>query len=1360
MPKANTRHHAEWLSLIEVSGPFLSLPVLLRVFPQGLDADDPDHTRDLRMAFEEWQDNQLGPRPRAEVHKAWFDFVLRETLELPDEVVATGQDIPQSLKATVSEHGETLRPDIVIQDPESKKPRLLIQTYPLAQGLEKPVSDKRWKASPDTRMTELLHSTDVRLGLVTNGEQWMLVDAPRGETSGYASWYASLWLEERLTLRAFRSLLGTPRFFAVGDDETLEAMLAESAENQQEVTDQLGYQVRRAVEVLVQTIDRADQDRGRALLADVPEAVLYEAALTVMMRLVFLFCAEERDLLLLGDPTYDEHYAVSTLADQLQVIADQHGEEVLERRRDAWCRLLSTFRAVYGGVHHERMSLLAYAGSLFDPDRFPLLEGRQSGTSWRDTQASPLPVDNRTVLHLLRSLQYLEMQLPGGGPAESRRLSFRALDIEQIGHVYEGLLDHTATRATEPIVGLQGTKNKEPEVPLPELERLRERGEDDLVDFLKKETGRSKSALGKALESTLEGDAVGRLLAACGSDDALCERMRPFAGLLRNDSFGHPVVIGEGSVYVAAGTDRRSSGTHYTPRSLTEPIVQYTLEPLVYVGPAEGKPKEEWQLKPPEELLDLKICDMACGSGAFLVQACRYMAERVVEAWEDAESQHPDGPGITPFGKPSSGEPGDAIIPKDTDERMAFARRLVAQRCLYGVDINPLAVEMAKLSLWLLTLAHDKPFTFLNHAIRPGDSLVGIRDIKQIEAFNLDGTGGQNRVILQFLPERIKRAVELRRKIEERPAELPEDVAAQEELMRQVEEETLRLNWAADMLVSADFRGTTAKEREAALTQASLDVAQWFEERDTEFLARKAHDALDGQVTFHWPLEFPEVMVERGGFDAFVCNPPFMGGQKITQSLGASYREYLVHRLANRARGSADLCAYFVLRAAVLLRLGGQFGLVTSDIIAQGVSREVALEQIVRDGYTITRAVPSRNWPGLASVQYTLLWVRRGAWHSGAVLDDRPVPQISVLLTSGGQVEGRPESLHSNDGRSFQGTIVLGMGFILEPGVAEDLLRRTPQAKDVVFPYLMGKDINAHPEHEPSRWVIDFSDWPLDRRGSASGCEGPVAADYPECLRTVEALVKPEREKSNRKARRERWWQFAERATGLYAALGDRCRCLAIARAATKYVEFALVPTGAVYADSLTVIALDDFESFAVLSSSFQKAWARRYASYNLSLLRYTPSECFGTFPFPSPAPPSASIGEAYHEYRRRVMLDRWEGITKTYNRLHSPQETAEDIRRLRELHVQMDHAVAAAYGWTDLNLGHGFHETKQGTRYTISEEARREVLDRLLQLNHERYAEEVAQGLHDKKKPKRKAKKKPAKKKPSDGPSQPTLLD
>ena len=207
---STARHHAEWLSLVEVSGPFLSMPVLMRVFPDGLIAHHPELHRNLRMAHEEWEDSQESGRPDRAVHLAWVKFVLRNVLELGDEVIAEGQGIQQTLQTIVPEHNETLRPDLVVKNPPGRadagKARLLVQVYPASQNLEKPVAGRTWKASPDTRMTELLHATNVRMGLVTNGQRWMLVDAPRNETTGYASWYSTLWLEEPITLRAFRVL--------------------------------------------------------------------------------------------------------------------------------------------------------------------------------------------------------------------------------------------------------------------------------------------------------------------------------------------------------------------------------------------------------------------------------------------------------------------------------------------------------------------------------------------------------------------------------------------------------------------------------------------------------------------------------------------------------------------------------------------------------------------------------------------------------------------------------------------------------------------------------------------------------------------------------------------------------------------------------------------------------------------------------------------------------------------------------------------------------------------------------------------------------------------------------------------------
>jgi hypothetical protein len=749
-----TRHHNEWLSLVPNSGPFLSLPVLTQAFPQGLDVHDADHARRLRMAFDEWDENQLGKRPDPGLHRAWMKFVLGETLGF-EELLAEGQAIPQTLKSEVAEYGETLRPDWIVNDPTTKKARLLVQVFPRSQSLTKPVAASRWKTSPDTRMMQLLHDTGIRLGIVTNGDHWMLVNAPKNETTGYVSWYANLWLEEKDTLRAFRTLLGADRLFSVPENETIEALLDKSANDQQEVTDQLGYQVRKAVEVLIQALDKADQEHGRKLLGDVNEKVLYESALTVMMRLVFLFCAEERELLLLGDDLYDKNYAVSTLREQLRVTADQFGEEILGLRYDAWTRLLTTFRAVYAGAKHDRLKLPAYGGSLFNPDRFPFLEGRKSGTNWKNTEATPLPVSNRTVLHLLEALQVLQTKI--GNTTEARKISFRALDIEQIGHVYEGLLDHTAKRATEPMLGLAGTRAKEPEIALADLEKIAAKGEKELLKFLKDESGRSESAIKKGLNAELEDQLISRFRTA-SQDSDLWKRVNPFAGLVRLDDVEYPVVIRTGSVFVTAGTDRRSSGTHYTPKSLTEPIVQYTLEPLVYVGPAEGLPKEQWKLRPAKELLALKICDMACGSGAFLVQVCRYLSARLLEAWDAIQKANPGMVHITPEGEVSTGRPGEMLIPEDPDERQTYALRIVAQRCIYGVDINPLAVEMAKLSLWLLTLAKDKPFEFLDHAIRCGDSLVGIHNLDQLRKFNLDGKGEDNSLFLQFLEPKIKEA--------------------------------------------------------------------------------------------------------------------------------------------------------------------------------------------------------------------------------------------------------------------------------------------------------------------------------------------------------------------------------------------------------------------------------------------------------------------------------------------------------------------------------------------------------------------------------------------------------------------------
>ncbi len=439
--------HAEWLSLVDISGPFLAIPVLTHTFPQGLEVLSSFKRRRLRQAYDEWREAlELEDPQLEELHSAWIDEVLSRVLEFDDDgkgdVLKREEWCRSHLKSVLPDQGVVEYPDLaVVDEQQDNKPLLLIHTYKPNVELESTVKYEGWITTPADRMVQLCRSLGCRLGLLTNGECWMLVDAPVGAVTSFSSWYARLWSQEPITLQAFVHLLGIRRFF-VDESEQLPALFDASLKYQDEVTDALGEQVCRAVEVLIQSLDKADQDRNRELLHDVNETELYEAALAVMMRLVFLLSAEEQGLLLLGDECYESNYAISTLRMQLR----QEPSELLERRWDAWTRLLSTFRAVYGGVEHEELRLPALGSSLFDPDHFPFLEGRTKGSNWKIDTAVPLPINNRTVLLLLESIQLFQ----------GRTLSYRALDVEQIGYVYEGLLERTVKRAAEVTLELNG----------------------------------------------------------------------------------------------------------------------------------------------------------------------------------------------------------------------------------------------------------------------------------------------------------------------------------------------------------------------------------------------------------------------------------------------------------------------------------------------------------------------------------------------------------------------------------------------------------------------------------------------------------------------------------------------------------------------------------------------------------------------------------------------------------------------------------------------------------------------------------------------------------------------------------------
>ena len=1327
------RHHAEWLSLVETSGPFLSVPVLSKALPQGLDAPDSDVTARLRSAREQLDDD-------ASLHRSWCNFVLREVLEL-DETLAVGAQIPAGQEHRLAEQGDTVRPDLVVIDYTggAPKPVMHITIHSPGQRLDRRIADAAWSASPIDRIAALCRATGVSLGLATDGRSWALVSARPGETTGVCTWDADLWLEEPITLRAFRTLLGAHRFFSVAEDDTLPMLLEQSARNQQEVTDRLGAQVRQAVELLIDALDRADHDRKGELLGQIPNEELYRAAVTMMMRLVFLFVAEERRLLPLDDPLYAESYAASALREQLEERATKFGEDPLERSSAAWYRLLALSRAVHGGIDHEALRLPAYGGGLFDPDRYPFLEGRGEGTDWQEGAAAPLPVDDRTVLHLLTALQVLTERGRAGQPPTSVRLSFRALDVEQIGHVYEGLLDHTAVRTFDAALGLVGPS--EEEIALGELEALREQPPDVLARRLVELKVKSgQPAVSKVLSTEPEPDRVARLSVACDNDTELRDRVLPFLGVVRDDLRGYPRVFLPGSLYVTKTVERRSSGTYYTPRSLAEEVVQHALDPVAYCpGPADDPNPAKWELKPANELLALKVVDMAMGSGAFLVAACRYLAARILEAWgaENAVISTP--------AEDAAGQLEQERLPIDPLEREVLAHRLVAERCLYGVDKNPMAVEMAKLSLWLVTLAKDRPFSFLDHALREGDSLLGVTSLDQVRAMHFDPARGRalHENLLTYTRQvgpAVDRALSLREELEAFVVRDVKEAQRKAELHEAATEALADVRLLADVVVGTALAHGGGDELDSALVSVEGHVQRMLESRPsdhTRLLARQAlSDASErwlqaGRVPlgldrhcFHWALEFPEV-IRRGGFDAVVGNPPFLGNKYWKGYLGRDIQSYF-EMLLEGSVGKPDLVVVFLARAVQVLKAPATFGMLATQSITEVDSRRI-LERNVLASTRVVRAVSSSPWPGSQTVVIAKVWGRRGHWTGGIVLDDQEVEEIGAdlrLLRRGGEPKSLVGSLAAFEG-VHNGR---GQAFILE---SSDPLVALGESGEIIKPYISGTDLAAADPREPARCVIDLTGRAEDRLGDLPA----TIAEF------VETVVRPTRSAaalSSYRGLAERWWTFWNtRETLLWEAreIGDTCIGVG---AVAKYIVAFELPSSWVFTNKVFVFPARRADIQAIVLSGLFDLWLETFGGTMGGETRVMKgASVVATFPPPPELPlTGANLGPAWQTAIYRCLDEGFAATpTDVLNRVHDEAVDRLSIIALREISRRIDIAVIEAYGWDDLKVTHGFCEGRHGIRFSIQPQTRSELLTRLLALNVDVRSSEEAVGLHGKKK-------------------------
>jgi hypothetical protein len=318
--------------------------------------------------------------------------------------------------------------------------------------------------------------------------------------------------------------------------------------------------------------------------------------------------------------------------------------------------------------------------------------------------------------------------------------------------------------------------------------------------------------------------------------------------------------------------------------------------------------------------------------------------------------------------------------------------------------------------------------------------------------------------------------------------------------------------------------------------------------------------------------------------------------------------------------------------------------------------------------------------------------------------------------------------LAGSAGKAFIGAYVLGLGFLVDPAKAEELIGRDARNRKVLFPYMAGEDVNSSPDISASRWVINFHDWSEEQ-----------AKAYPECYDHLVSFVKNERLAKKDDTARRYWWRFLRRRPELNSAIAQLERVIVLARTSRTAMPV-VVPTGQVMNENVVVIASDDTALLALLSGSAHYWWAVARGGTLKTDMQYRPSDVFETLPFPEMTSEMRELGDRLDHFRRDVMLARQAGLTKTYNLVHDPECSDADIVELREIHKAIDEAVCRAYGWDDLipQLDHGYHPVGRETRYTVGPAVQRELVDRLLELNHERYAAEVAAGLHDKKGKKR----------------------
>ena len=717
-------------------------------------------------------------------------------------------------------------------------------------------------------------------------------------------------------------------------------------------------------------------------------------------------------------------------------------------------------------------------------------------------------------------------------------------------------------------------------------------------------------------------------------------------------------MIPAGQVYFAQSPhERKSTGTHYTLEELVERLVRQTVLRLLEERWQEFEKEFNALLKDLEDaslerrpamqefidkrlidfvegqVLSVRVCDPAMGSGHFPVHTSHQMTNFILHTLTRTNWSNPS-----------------------IDLNPSTWRRRVVEQCLYGVDINPMAVELAKLSLWLVSMQTNRPLSFLDHHLKHGNSLLGSQ-LKEIESLldENEFTRASSKTAVaeaqgqyafhELLPvlDILSKAGNLMGKIAVQVVSRVADVHQQEIDYADVETILAPYKRIGDLLV-AQKMGWKVKVNDLHQLAKALETTEPAElELQKKKLWEQACQYTAGQRTFHWELEFLQIFAGEingsnddlhNGFDIILGNPPFLGGKRISTELGEKFSKFLQIDYSP-AKGSADLSSYFFRMAYALIKHTGLVGLVATNTIAQGDTRETGLAFIINQGGIVYDAQRFINWGGDATVEVNIVCVKNSLTQTtGSIkLDGRDVPFISSWLDD--LPDLRPAKLIQNQGLSFSGDFLHGSGFILNSLQADSAIKSAPNNAEVIHPYISGVDINSSVNQQSSRFVICFRDWSIEK-----------ARQYVIPFEIVEKKVKPEREKVKRRSHKKNWWLYGDYRKGLRNKTANHSSVLVRSAVSENHV-LAFLPSQYIFSHAVVLFAFDDFYHFALLQSRLHEVWLRRLAATMRTDINYTPSTCFQTFPFPQDRSDVNSFnaeknGEVFYNYRQ-IVMDRRE---------------------------------------------------------------------------------------------------------------------